>query len=82
MNRNIQRIGKSTVRYYREKHWDAGTCWVYLVNGPDEGKHNYLGKIVRTENPRRYNGRVLKVDASLKLLVEGKKRLGENYARF
>lgn len=69
MNKRVQRIGNKEVRYYREKHWNAGTCWVYLVNGPEEGKHTYLGCIVRQENPRRYNGYRLKVDAALHLLV-------------
>ena len=70
MNRRIEQIGKQQVRYYREPQWSPGTCWVFLANGPDEGRHTYVGLIERTENPRRYNGKRLKADAALSLLVE------------
>lgn len=73
MNRRIQQIGEQQVRYYREPEWPPGTCWVFLVNGSDEGKHVYIGLIERTENPRRYNGKKLKMDAAFSLLTKRKR---------
>lgn len=70
MNQRIVQIGKRKIRYYRETGWPAGTCWVFLVNGEDEGKHIYIGTIERTENPRRYNGKRLKADAALEILSD------------
>jgi hypothetical protein len=64
MNKKIQQIGRHRVRYYREPDWPPGTCWVY-----DNESDQYLGMIERTENPRRYNGKALKVDAALELLT-------------
>lgn len=62
-------IGKSQVRYWRKPDWPVGVCWVYFVNGQDEGKHIYIGRIERSENPRRYNGKKLKADAALHFLA-------------
>jgi hypothetical protein len=66
MNRRIQQIGRHRVRYYREPHWSAGTCWVFLLT--ELGHQEYLGTITRTEGPRRYNGQTRKTDATLAFL--------------
>jgi len=63
----VQTIGKRAIRYCRDTSLNGNWTRVYLLAHHQE---TFLGRIKRTENPRRYNGHKLKADAALGLLAK------------